>query len=244
MTKLTEYIDKGGNMFILGEPGKQDVLNPLLQHIGIQLSNGILVQPTKNEMPHMLMPFVTDSGLNLSEEPLLFSYKQSVTYKETEDSMKILMPGAAAISYATNGAFAVQPLTMVNNRNTWLKMGTLVTDSAEVVYMPQEGDVKGAFATAVSLTRKVRNKEQRIVVTSDADFLSNLRSSYNFFGTAIYSWLDNNRFPIYTPRTRPKDNLLRIGSKGTAIEKIVYIWIIPGLMLMFGTVLLIRRKRQ
>ncbi|HEX6427698.1 MAG TPA: Gldg family protein, partial [Niastella sp.] len=35
VTKIRQYIDHGGNMLILGEPGKQAVLNPLLQQLGV-----------------------------------------------------------------------------------------------------------------------------------------------------------------------------------------------------------------
>lgn len=242
--KLKDYIDKGGNMFILGEPGKQDILNPLLQQLGVQLSNGILVQPTKYEMPQMLLPDITGAGLDLAEETPLVLQKEALALKETEDNLKIMMPGATSISYATNNPFTIKPLLVLNSREAWIKMGKLVSDSADVVYSPQEGDVKGTFPTCVSLTRNVNNKEQRIVLCSDADFLSNSRMTNHYFGYAIYSWLDNNRFPIYPPVRPPKDNLLKISNKGVTVERIVFVWVVPGLILLLAAVFLIRRKGQ
>ncbi len=51
LTKLQQYIRSGGNMLILGEPGKQHVLNPLLRETGVQLMDGQLVQIHKNATP-------------------------------------------------------------------------------------------------------------------------------------------------------------------------------------------------
>src|SRR6185503_15032126 len=49
--KLNNYLQLGGNMFIIGEPGKQAILNPLIQNLGVQFMNGQLVQPSYHETP-------------------------------------------------------------------------------------------------------------------------------------------------------------------------------------------------
>ncbi len=46
------------------------------------------------------------------------------------------------------------------------------------------------------------------------------------------------------PRGTPKDVLMTISVARAKIEKIVFIWILPGLILLLATILLIRRKRQ
>ncbi|MBO9633956.1 MAG: Gldg family protein, partial [Chitinophagaceae bacterium] len=54
-TKIKSYVDAGGNMMILGKPGKQSVLNPLLQQLGVQLMPGQLVQPSYDETPEKVI---------------------------------------------------------------------------------------------------------------------------------------------------------------------------------------------
>jgi ABC-2 type transport system permease protein len=125
-----------------------------------------------------------------------------------------------------------------------LKIGKLVTDSVPPEYNPQEGDVKGSFATALALTRQINNRQQRIVVCSDADFMSNLRNGESFLGRAFYSWLNDGAFPIYTPKADPKDNKLTVTGTGVKTMKVVFVWILPGLILLLGSILLIRRKRK
>jgi ABC-2 type transport system permease protein len=295
--KIQEYAEKGGNLLVLGEPGKQAMLNPLLQQWGVQLMNGTLVEPTKDEMPHMVKPYLTDAALDLAEEIMFLEYKKFHALHDYDDTLKWLMPGATALSYTPGGVFTVKPLLMTVGDRTWIKAGPLVVDSAEIVYSPQEGDIKGTliggtgsaggaggltlsvsltgvqvqsqagrritdsansaenahrphatdskgFPTALSLTRQINGREQRIVIMGDADCLSTLRSGGSIITRGIFSWLNYNKFPVYTPRADPKDSLLLIGPGTAKVLKIVYVWILPGLVLLMGTVLLIRRKRK
>lgn len=252
LDKIRRYIDKGGNMFIMGEPKKQAVLNPVLKQLGVELLPGNIVQISKNEMPHMVSPILTEAGINLSDDDLLLAVRNLRKEKEADptlnffgrDTVAMLMPGVTGIAYTTDSGFAVQPLAHTLESRGWLKMGTLVVDSTAPVFSPQEGDIKAGFPVAVQLTRKVAGKEQRIVVCSDADFASNLRRYQGYFTTSTYSWLDENRFPIYTPRRPAKDNLLLIGGKFAYALKITFVWVLPGIILLLGTVLLIRRKRK
>jgi len=242
--KIQEYVGKGGNLLVIGEPGKQAMLNPLLQPWGVQLMNGELVEPTKDEMPHMVRPYVTDAALDLAEEGIFLYFKKLHALHDYDDSLFWLMPGVTALSYTPNGPFTVKPLSMTVGQRTWLKAGPLVVDSADIVFSPQEGDAKGAFPTALSLTREINGKEQRIIICGDADWMSNLRGGGGAISRGIFSWLDYNKFPTYTPRTDPEDSLLLIGPGTAKVLKIVYVWVLPALVLLMGTVLLIRRKRK
>ncbi|HEY0176685.1 MAG TPA: ABC transporter, partial [Pedobacter sp.] len=210
----------------------------------VRMMPGNLVEPTSFEMPQMIRPYITATGANLADEGQLLKFRESLKEKGNTDSLKVMMSGATALSYNTNGPFTIKPLLMTVGKNTWLKQGVLVTDSAQIIYNPNKGDVKGSFPTALQLTRQISNKQQRIVVLSDADILSNTRGGGDFLGIALYSWLDYNKFPIYTSKAKAKDNKLLIGPGTANILTIFYVWILPTLVLIFGTVLLIRRKRK
>jgi ABC-2 type transport system permease protein len=199
--------------------------------------NGTLIEPSKDEMPHMVKPRLTPAMLDLAEDHDLLEIKRR------GDTGRLLMPGVTGIAYSGNGPFKVSPLLMTAE-NTWLKAGQLVTDSTPPEYNRQEGDIRGSFATALALTRQVNNHQQRIVVCSDADFMSNLRGGGEAISRAFYSWMDEGAFPIYTPRAYAKDNLLSITTDGVSALKIIYTWVLPGLVLLLGSILLIRRKRK
>ena len=120
-----------------------------------------------------------------------------------------------------------------------------------VVFSPVDGDTRGNMPTAMALTRQINGKEQRIVVTGDADFMcnaelqrANMRTANFNFNTAVFSWLAYSAFPIDASRPESKDNTLKVTGKQAWVLKIVYVWVLPALLLLFGTILLIRRKRK
>lgn len=118
--------------------------------------------------------------------------------------------------------------------------------SGTIVFSPADGDVKGPLPTALSLNRKVNGKEQRIVVTGDADFLKN--GSYSqvnpLLGTTIFSWLANGEFPIDSWRPSRNDTRVLLSTNQVSTLKLIFLWILPGAIAAFAALLLIRRKRK
>ena len=45
---IEDYINKGGNLLIIGEPRRQDQMNPLLQPLGLKFMPGLLVRDNKD----------------------------------------------------------------------------------------------------------------------------------------------------------------------------------------------------
>jgi ABC-2 type transport system permease protein len=244
LNKLQNYINKGGNMLVLGEPGKQYVLNPLLAQAGVQFSKGQLVQPSKNETPDKIANKYTFDAINLSEHTALYQFKYVWENGSRKDSLGVGISGATALSWSENSSFTIKPLYLTRSGKAWLKAGKLVTDSAAPVFSAEEGDIQStSFATAIALSRQHNNKEQRIIIAGDADFLSNLRGRGNIIDP-IYSWLSYNKFPVYTPYPRARDNVFLMRPAGAYFQKILFVWVLPALVLLIGTITLIRRKRK
>jgi ABC-2 type transport system permease protein len=242
--KLRNYIDQGRNLFILGEPGKQYVLNPVLQPFGIHLTNGQLVQPNDNETPDKIIPYWTPTYINSAEEPVFLFWRRWFGTNLKPDTTAGLLQGVTGISYSADSGFIVKPLLLTQTGLTWSKMGKLVTDSVTPVFSPEEGDFKKpSLPVALQLTRQIQNREQRIVVYGDADIASNLRFQTELV-RSVYSWLVYNRFPVYTRPPAAKDNVIILGSRRAAFQKVIYVWVLPGILLIMATVLLVRRKRQ
>jgi len=244
LDKLGVFVGKGGNMLILGEPGKQYVLNPFLQRLGVRLANGQLVEPSINETPDLLSTYWTRNYLNFADEYWFLLSKNLLDHKVRMDPTVIRIRGATAIDHKVDSGFAMAPLLLTTSGKAWLKTGKLVADSVAPVFKPEEGDLKGnAFPVAIQLTRQRPSKEQRIVVYGDADVASNIGLVSDLAGS-IYSWLDYNDFPVYVPVPYAKDNLVTLTPDWSSKQKILYIWILPGILLVSGTVLLIRRRRK
>jgi ABC-2 type transport system permease protein len=239
--KLQRYIDEGGNLLIAGEPGKQALVNPLIKQFGVQLMEGAIVYQSKDLQPDLAVPFAAEGASKLYPA-LMHSH---------HDSAKITMPGATALAYVDSGVYTITPLLQTDPRKSWLKKGILVTDSAAVAFAPEEGDERKVFTTAVGLTRQVNNREQRIVIAGDADFMANKeqqrffpRTANFIFNTGVFSWLDYGEFPIFTSRPAPVDTRVLVTKGQVKMLRIGYLYILPGILVLMGSVLLLRRKRK
>lgn len=241
MNKLRNYINNGGNLLVAGEPGKQALLNPLLAGLGVRMLEGVLVQPSKEMQPELITPFLTAAVAGFYG-PLMHSHHVGA---------RATMPGATALSYSDTGSFKISPLLVTDSATCWLKKGKLVSDSAEVIFAAKDGDERKTFPTALGLTRTIQGKEQRIIVTSDADFMSNaelqrfnLRNANFVFNTGLFSWLSYGEFPIDSSRPPIKDTKLKVTKKQAKMVRLFYVWVVPAILLAFGSILLIRRKRK
>lgn len=88
LAQLEEYIAKGGNIVIGGEPGKSDLMNPLTASLGVSFLPGTLVQPTKAYDDNLLVCSFVEEGVNVVT-PLRGLCNKNRGYE----------PGAAALSY-------------------------------------------------------------------------------------------------------------------------------------------------
>jgi ABC-2 type transport system permease protein len=275
IARIQRYLATGGNLLLAGEPGKQSLLNPLLQPLGVQLMDGMLVQQSKDFSPALIQLFPTDFADSLTKN----------LKDDKEDSLPVTMLGAAALTYSNSGPFTVTPLLTTDGKNCWNKKVKPTEDEIEsseddngdgegqgmasrtsgtsgsdgrgkpafprLAYSAADGDQPGPLTAAIGLTRTINGRQQRIVVTGDADFLSNAElgrynpRTANFdFSTALFSWFSNGEFPIDTSRPSSRDKRITISSGGLVVLKWLLLGILPGLLLIAGTILLIRRKRK
>lgn len=247
MNKLSQYMERGGNMLILGESGKQHVLNPLLSYTGLQLENGQLVQVNKHETPEKITAYVNPAAYTISEERSMRLAHHLWSNGFTEDSMNFQLRAATGLTGSAGNNFKASPLLLTAPGKAWLKQGKLVVDSTAPAFNPAEGDRKQhSWPLITQLTRMVDQREQRIIVSSDADIISN-QGLYGGSATllySMYSWSVYNKFPIYTYRPQAEDDLLSVSSKRAYIQKLLFTWVVPSLVLIAGAIILIRRKRK
>lgn len=280
LQKIQQYISSGGNLLIMGEPGRQSILNPVLKQIGVQMSDGMLEQPSEDYAPMMVLSHLTKTAIGFSKS----------LQKPSVDTLPVTMNGTTSLSYGDSAGFKAEPLLQVegNVYNTRARNPDLdlaghedTTDAANTgmsfgygggvmvasvvstvkprkpivlktknIQMPVSRSNQ-VYTNVLALTRQVNGKQQRIIVAGDADFMSNgqlssrsMQTANFLFNTALFSWLDNGLFPIDTSRPDAKDTRVTVSTDYVGVLKIIYIWILPALLLIFGTVLLIRRKRK
>ena len=239
LAKIQKYINGGGNLLIAGEPGKQAILNPVINPLGVQLMDGILVEPSKDNAPDMVKALLTKTTAGLSK----------MLGKAFQDSIGISMPGATGLSFHDSGLFHITPLLVTDKKTTWIRKNKLVLDSAEVVFSPASGDEKIETPVALALNRKINGREQRILITGDADFLST--AEFKRWGYAnrdldvpLFGWFTYGQFPINTERPDSFDNRINLSYKTFSPLKIMLLGILPGILVIAAAIFLIRRKRK
>lgn len=215
---LNSYISQGGNLFIAGEPKQQAIMNPLVEQFGVQFMPGCLVKPTENFAADLITSNPTDRATALS---YIFEGMQQM-------GNTISMPGATGLTYSTDKGFTVTPLFTSDSTGSWNELQTtdFVEDTAQL--NPELGEIERSYVTSVALSRKVGEKEQRIIIISDADCISNteiemMRRGINArnysFVRGAFSWLSYEEAPIDVRRLIPPDNKVYIEKRGMKITK-------------------------
>ena len=241
LKKILRYIRAGGNMLIIGEVGHQAILNPLLDSLGVQMMKGELMEESRNHDPDLITTIFSDEAAKCS----------SAFGQLYRDSSIVTMPGAVGLQYEKNGPFLVTPLLVTNGKTTWNRECNTLSDTLRVQFNPAKGDARGSYPVALALTRTINGRAQRLLVFSDADFMSQkqidgdyrIQSVNDVFLGDIFNWLTYGEFP---PDTRHQDihHQIRIDMGSLRLLRISFLGIFPLLLLTIALILLIRRRRR
>ena len=241
MERLQRYIDRGGNLFIVGDPNSRDYMNPLTQLFGVELMEGVLVKPTENFQPDLVMSRPTPGALELSY------------FYETMDNWKMsaVMPGAAGLKYTEDKGFKVTPVLQADTLGVWTELETINFIDDTVRFNPAVGEIEQLYTTAVALSRPMGDREQKIVILGDADCISNVElfksreevESGNFYIIlGSFSWLSDGEAPVDVRRPKSVDNRLFLGKTGVKVTDILFKWFIPIALLIGAIFVSIRRR--
>jgi ABC-2 type transport system permease protein len=236
--KVSGYLEKGKDMLIAGEPGRQDILNPVLKPLGVELMAGMLINPSRNEAPDRVYgSFPADTVL---ADQAFHGLQKYGAY--------IATPGAAAIKLPAAGAFVAD--TLLKSAPTgWNGTRPVDLTVTEVHFDPLVGDKRGVFPIVVTMTRKLAGHTQKILVSGDADFLSNSvlaqTNAYNLrFSADLFKWFSGEAFPVNVDRPIPTDDVLLVKRKQLSGIKLGFLGVIPALIVALGAFKLISRKRK
>ena len=249
---LEDYVDRGGNLFILGEPRRREQMNPFLREFfGVELAEGVLMQYRWDWMyPDGIYALTTQEAetLSFNFSPLNIHY--------------VMMPTVAGIEMVEDKGFKMTAIMKsdtvageVRNKEprpyiVWNELGPINFAEAPVEYNPEEGEVAKDYNLAVALSREVNGKEQRVIVTGDADCISNgelsqPRSPNNSkMILAAFHYLSNNEMPVDTRREPTKDTTVHLNRAGYNCLSIGFNYVLPLLFLGAGLFLWLRRRSR
>ncbi len=240
--KVQDYIAKGGNMFILGDYNRENNMNRLTEFLGVRFLKGVVVNPNEYVSPTILPArFTKESAERYPQYSKCYEY-----------GFEVAQPTAQALDYAAVTDFEVVPV-LVSDTTAWIEYETTDFVDGEFVCNPDAGEKKGVYTTMLTLQRKVGNKDQRIVISGDADMISNeaLTSQYTNINATNYTiitgsvrWLSYEEFPINTQRLSYNDNRLLLPKGYRNWVNWGGMIVFPLLIALCGVLLIVRRQRK
>ncbi len=237
---LDKYIARGGNLVIVGEPRRQDVMNPVTERFGVRFTEGYLVRPTENFQADLIFSRPTMKAVEMSY-PFINMYR----YRQV-----IAMPGCVGLEYDTDRGYTV---------NRWFETDSLAWNELEttnfvddtVKLNPKAGEVQKSYATGLALTRKVGEKEQKIIILGDADCISNgefsrsrreIQAANYTVITGGFYWLSDGEVPIDVRRPPIPDKEIYLDKDDMQVAKFMFMAVLPGLLLLLSLFIWIRRR--
>lgn len=239
--KMTRYINAGGNMLITTNPGRQAIINPVLQQLGVQVKAGMLVKPDKNVDEDKIGAVYPASAVPID--------RNVAQMRQFQDQYPAKMQNAAALSYISGGPFNIQPL-LESPAGGWNRVAPLDPNAPGLTFDAAAGDEKGVFPVVLTLSRKINNKEQHIIVSGDADYIDNEAFNkppleellHQMNADVLFRWLTYGQYPPGEDRPLPRDVDLRVSREQLNTVSFCCKYLLPAIMVIMGIIILYRRR--
>ena len=238
------YLARGGNLFILGEPKRQQYMNPVIERLGLRFADGVIVSPSEVHLDDIIAANIKEGAAKVSENYIRFFRR----------GYSIITPSACAVEVidSTKG-FKITEVLASAGKGSWIEKETTDFINEKSVLNPAVGEVEKSNSIMLYLTRPVNNKEQRVFVIGDADCISTLELSQERAGfrssnftliTETFRNMSYEEFPVDAVRINPPDDQVLVGPSVVTGIKVVLMWIIPLLLMAGCIIILISRKRR
>jgi ABC-type uncharacterized transport system involved in gliding motility auxiliary subunit len=234
--KLQHYIEQGGNLLWLAEPGNLQGLQPLAEQLDIDLLPGVVVDAATEMFGIDNPTFVVVTGYP----------RHDIT---SEMTTVTVYPEAAALDINDNGNWEVLPLLTTLER-AWTELDEIAD---EIQFDSDTDERAGPLDIGVILTRTRKDDNgaelpmQRVIVIGDGDFLSNtyLGNGGNLnLGLNIVQWLSHDEAVLDIQIKTAPDTSLVLGKVAQAVIGLGFLIGLPLLLLVTGILVWLLRRRR
>lgn len=235
---ILDYVRQGGNLLWIQEPGKSSYgLKPLADLLGINFYPGTIVDPTTQMMN------VKDPSF-----ALITSYPAHAITRDFQ-YMSVFPKAVGIIHVAVKPEWKATAFLKTVARS-WSETGLL----QGTIDYNQDRDIIGPLTIGLALERKSDNKEntdnennkqQRIVILGDGDFLSNtyLGNQGNLnIGSNIINWISNDDNFIDIPDASSPDTQITLTELSGALIGLFFLIILPLSLLISGALIWFKRR--
>ncbi len=233
------YLQAGGNLLWLVEPGAIAGLDPIAEALGIEFLPGTIVDATTQLF-----------GIDNPAFALIPDYPMHPITREM--TSLTLYPQASALDVSAPQEWQAEPLLTTLDR-AWTEIGPI---SGTIRFDEDSDERMGPLDIGFVFSRMKNKKdsgdgeggaEQRVIVIGDSDFLSNayLGNGGNVeLGLNLFNWLNqDDQFITVTARTASDVNL-ELGKTAQIIIGFGFLFGMPLLLLGSGVAIWWRRRNR
>ncbi|HEB94610.1 MAG TPA: ABC transporter [Gammaproteobacteria bacterium] len=226
---IQQFIEAGGNLLWLADPGDPHGLQPLADTLGVHFVPGVIVDPTTRVL-----------GISDPRLAIVSTYPPHPMTRNFD--VITLFPQAVGIKHELPAGWQGQAI-LVSAERSWSETAEL---SGQITF--DEGrDSPGPLSLGVLMSRARGDAgEQRIVIIGDGDFLSNayLGNGGNLtLGMNLINWLAHDDRFIDIPVKVAPDRTLTFSPLAQGMIGLGWLVLLPLGLATMGAVIWWRRKR-
>ena len=216
-------------------------MNNLFAKFGYEMTTGVLVKRDTNLQADVILSYPTKEADSIAYDFGTMRNRRMV----------ITTPSTAGLEQIADKGYTVTNMFKTDTIGVWNELETTDFIDDTVRLNPAIGEVEKIYNTVVALSRKVGNKEQKIILTGDADCISNGEFGRRVLGvrtanfsliTGSFFWMSDNEVPIDVRRPALPDDKVYVEKTGSKVIKWSFMIILPLLLAGIGVFLWIRRK--
>ena len=242
--ELVDYVERGGALLWLAEPNEPAYapgggLDALAKTLGVRVLPGIVVDGSGQAF-----------GLSDPSFVALGSYPQHTI--NDGFTLTTLFPQPAALAQVAGAPFAAEPL-LASSAKSWNETGHIpkAGENADTIRQDADaGEIPGPLDLGFALTRaspRPGQREQRVVVLGDGDFLSNSflgNGGNREYGQRVFDWLLGDDAQVSVPDRTAPDRELALSQRALTLLALLFLVAIPLALVLAGFGIAWRRRRR
>ncbi|MBT8126265.1 MAG: GldG family protein [Gammaproteobacteria bacterium] len=235
---IGQYLDNGGNLLWMMDPGELHGLEPLADTLGIRFLDGIIVDNNVNlrntlriQHPAMI--------------PVLDYYPHAVTENIEYNTLFPFSRGVEAEDTTFDSTVIAQSLA-----KSWSEADAL---GGEIDFRSEDGDIQGPIGVILALEKATATATDtdagahRVVVIGDSDFVAD-----SYIGTGanlalamnIFNWLAGDDMLIAIEPKRAPDVQLQLDDTEVMLIGVGFFLALPASLILAGVVIWLRRRNR
>ncbi len=226
--KIISYLDFGGNMLWLHDPGPDYGLDRLRQKLGLKVLPGTIVDANA-------------SSLKLQDPTMALVTSYPEHQATTNFNLVTVYPHAAAIMAIGEAGWEPTPL-LRTLEGSWNETGPV---KGQISRNQEQGEIAGPLNIGIAFTRKQGQKDQVVMVVGDGDFLANsfLGNGGNLnLGLNLVRWLTSDLKLLDIPARTAPDLKLDLSHAASTIIGLGFLLALPLLFMAAGVIIWWRRR--